>query len=259
MTMSLPSFETLLCDLSDHVLTVTMNRPQVLNAFNQRMCDEMEEIWRIVRTGDDVRVIVLRAAGDRAFSTGADMKENFPIPENPWEYVDPGWSFMPKRFRVWKPLICAVNGMAGGGAFYMMHEADIIICAEDATFFDPHLNYGLTPAFEPIGMRWRMPIGEVIRISLMGLEERMSARRALEVGLVSEIVPPGELWSRADEIARIVAAKPPIAVQASVKAIWDSLDVARTRAMQMGDAYTGPAAIATLDRSSVVRPAWVLR
>jgi enoyl-CoA hydratase/carnithine racemase len=252
--------KTLIVDVQDHVLTITINRPEVLNAFNQTMCDEFEEVWRWVRFTDEVRVVVIRAVGDRAFCTGADIVEGFPEPENPYDYVDPGHSLMAKRFRVWKPLICAVNGMACGGAFYMLNDADIVICEEGATFFDPHVTYGNIAAFEPIGLRWRIPIGEVMRIALMGLDERMSSGRAFQIGLVSEVVGKGQLWKRADEIAHIIAAKPALATQGAVKAVWDSLDLTRSSALQNGDAYTGPGnRLSKLDRSTVERPKWTLR
>src|SRR5690606_13491240 len=113
---------------------------------------------------------------------------------------------------------------AAGGAFYWLNEADIIICSDDATFFDPHVSYGMTAALEPIGLARRIPLGEALRIALLGLDERMSAQRALQIGLVSEVLPRDQLWSRADEIAQIIAAKPPAAIQGTVRAIWESLD-----------------------------------
>src|SRR5260370_1961001 len=108
--------------------------------------------------------------------------------------------------------------MVSGVVFYWANEADIVICAEDTTFFDLHVTYGMTSALEPAGMVRRMPLGEVLRVVLLGLDERMSATRALQIGLVSEVVPGPDLWDRADSLARRIAAKPPLAVHGSVNA-----------------------------------------
>src|ERR1700749_297712 len=257
------SFETILADVGDdHVATVTLNRPGRMNAFNERMRDEFAELWRIVRETDDIHAVVLRAAEGRAFCTGVDVKEGIPKPANLWTQEDPGGWLGPKANRVWKPVIAAVHGMAAGGAFYWINESDIVICSDDATFFDPHVSYGLTAALEPIGLARRIPLGEALRIALLGLDERMSAERAREIGLVSEVVGPAELRPRLAEIASIIAAKPPAALQGTVKAIWDSLDMTRSTALQVGLGYTqlgNPIGTAEVDRAAFARPKWRLR
>src|SRR5947208_15402042 len=107
----------------------------------------------------------------------------------PFTFDDPGENIGPKTCDLWKPVIAAVNGMACGGAFYMLGEVEFIIAADHATFFDPHVTYGMTAAFEPIHMAGIPPFPEIMRLSLMGNYERLSARRAYEIGLVSEITP----------------------------------------------------------------------
>src|SRR5437016_1778565 len=97
-------FETVLYEASDHVATVTLNRPEKLNSFNERMCQEFEHIWRTVRHDDDVHVVVLRAAGDRAFCTGVDVKEGLAWSTNVWNQDDPGARLSPKHNKVWKPV-----------------------------------------------------------------------------------------------------------------------------------------------------------
>lgn len=156
----------------------------------------------------------------------------------------------------------ALHGMVAGGALYWVNESDIVICSDDATFFDPHVSYGMTAALEPIGLLQRVPLGEVLRMTLLGLDERMSAERAREIGLVSEVVTRDALRPRAAEIARIIAAKPPAAIQGSVKAIWESLDMTRSGALQVGLSYTqigNPIGVAQVDRDSFARPTWRLR
>jgi enoyl-CoA hydratase/carnithine racemase len=255
-------FTTLLYNVADNVATITLNRPKQMNSFNQAMCDEFSMLWRHIDADDDVHVVVLRAAGDRAFCTGVDVKEGVTVPDNVWSARDPGEALSPKVNQVWKPVVCAIHGMAAGGAFYWINESDIVICSEDATFFDPHVTYGMTSALEPIGLARRVPLGEVLRIALLGIEERVSATRALQIGLVSEVVPREQLWDRADQLARIIASKPPAAIQGTVRAIWESLDSTRTQALRHGLSYTqigNPIGIAQVDRASVGRGDWHVR
>jgi len=254
--------KTVLFEVTDHIATITLNRPESMNSFNQQMLDDFAHIWHAVKDDDDIYVVVLRGAGDRAFCTGMDVKQGIDRHPNIWSQTDPGEYLSPKLNQVWKPLVCAVQGMAAGGAFYWLNEADIIICSQDATFFDPHVSYGLTAALEPIGLARRIPLGETLRIALLGLDERLSPERALQIGLVSEILPREQLWNRAHEIARIIAAKPPAAIQGTVRAIWESLDSTRTQALRTGLSYTqigNPIGKAEVDRATAPRPKWTLR
>lgn len=246
----------------DRVATITLDRPDVLNAFDQRMLEEFVHAWGRVRDDDGIHVAVLRANGTRAFSTGVDLQNPLHWPDNVWNHQDPGLALGPRSNRVWKPVVCAVHGMVAGGAFYWLNESDIVICSDDATFFDPHVSYGFTAALEPIGLARRMPLGEVMRIALMGLDERMSAERALAIGLVSEVLPLDQLHDRAQAIAATIAAKPTAAVQGTVRAIWESLDVGRTAALERGMAYTqigNPLGTAEVARTGVAKPRWTLR
>jgi enoyl-CoA hydratase/carnithine racemase len=152
--------------------------------------------------------------------------------------MDPGEYLGPRANKLWKPVVTAVHGMACGGAFYWINESDIVICSDDATFFDPHVTYGLTAALEPIGATYRMPLGDVLRMALLGNDERISATTALRMGLVSEVVAQEQLWSRAHELAARIAAKPPAATQGTVRAIWESLELPRSAALGMGMSYT---------------------
>jgi enoyl-CoA hydratase/carnithine racemase len=230
------------------VAWVTLNRPEVLNAFNLAMMDELHACWRGLRDNDEVKAIVLTGAGDKAFCTGVDrtaMEVGDPNRANdigqrgatPLHNNDPGDWLPPKTAGgLWKPVIALVNGMACGGAFYLLGEADIIIAASHATFFDPHTTYGMATVFEPMAMLQRMPIGEVLRMSLMGAYERMSAHRAHEVGLVQEVVSGEELAEAGRRVAETIASQPPLAVQTTIRAIWyaqelgyrQALDVAKT-------------------------------
>jgi enoyl-CoA hydratase/carnithine racemase len=237
MPASYLELETIESSLEDTVLTVTLNRPHVLNAFNQLMCEEFRRLWLAVRDDDDVHAVVLQANGERAFSTGVDRKDGIEHSQNPWHHSDPGPLLGPKSNECFKPVICAVHGMCAGGAFYWVNESDIVLCSEDATFFDPHVTYGMTSALEPIGLARRIPLGEVMRWALMGLDERMSAQRALTIGLVSEVVPAETLRERAQYLAAKVAAKPRLATEGTVKAIWQGAELPLRLAQTFGSMY----------------------
>ncbi|MBV7495092.1 enoyl-CoA hydratase/isomerase family protein [Pseudomonas sp. PDM24] len=222
----------------DHVATITLNRGDKMNAINAEMMAEIKRLWGVVRDEDYIHAVVFRADGNRAFSTGLDRVQGFQYPDNIWNKPDPGESLDPKHHKVWKPVITAVSGMCAGGAFYIVGGSDVVIASDDATFFDPHVDFGLVAALEPISMARRMPLGEILRVSLMGLEERMSAQRAHQIGLVSELVPYEELWARAHRVAAVIASKPSVSTQGTVRAIWESLDTGRSQAMSRGLSYT---------------------
>jgi enoyl-CoA hydratase/carnithine racemase len=226
----------------DHVATITLDRPEALNAWNDAMAAEMAWAWQTVRDDDAVHAVVLQANGDRAFSTGADVRggTTWFFSDNVWNTFDPGLTLSPKtHHRCWKPVVAAVNGMAAGGAQYFLNEADIIVAASDAVFFDPHADAQIVSALEPIGMLARgVPLGDVLRWALMGSDERITAETALRLGLVTEVVPPEALRERARAIAASIAARNPRAVQGTVRAIWESLDMTRSMALQNGMAYT---------------------
>jgi enoyl-CoA hydratase/carnithine racemase len=230
-------YETVVFEAADNVATVTLNRPHRLNAFTRQMCDEFVHIWKRVREDDEIRAVVLRAAGERAFSTGVDVKEGYDFGTNAWHAIDPGVYLGPKQQHVFKPVVAALNGMVAGGAFYWVNECDIAICSTDATFFDPHVSFGLTAALEPIGLARRVPLGDVLRIALLGNDERVCAETALRIGLVTEVVEPEDLWERAHALALSIAAKPAAAVQGTVRAIWESLDLPRSAALRTGLMY----------------------
>jgi len=234
------TFDTILLevDADDHVATITLNRPEQLNAFNRTMCEEMARAWRAVKLDEAVHAVVLRAAGSRAFSAGLDIKTPYDQPENVWNHEDPGEALSPKWQKMWKPVVCAVQGMCTAGAFYFINESDVVICSDDATFFDSHVSAGLVCALEPIGLMRRIGLGETLRMALMGNDERVGADTALRIGLVSEVVSPDRLWKRAHEIAATIAAKPPSATQGTVKAIWESLDKPYRAALEQGLIYT---------------------
>ncbi|MGH9138225.1 MAG: enoyl-CoA hydratase/isomerase family protein [Acidimicrobiales bacterium] len=239
------SFETLLYEERDGVAVVTLNRPDVHNAFNNRMQQELRQVWTALRSNDDVRVVVLTGAGDKAFCSGIDRGEaiegylNDPDTargtgrvSTPFMYDDPGTNINPKQNGLWKPVVAAVNGMACGGALYMLGEVDIIIAAEHATFFDPHVTYGMVAGFESVHLLQKLPLGETLRVALLGAHERMSAARAHQLGLVSEVVPAVELMEKAMWLASSIAASPVLAIQGTLRAVWMAHETSRRLALE---------------------------
>jgi len=245
-----PSFETLRYEERDGVALVTLNRPERHNAFNSLMQRELHSLWRGLRRHDPVRCIVLTGAGEKAFCTGIDRMEQMGgqtdettddevvgSGSTPFMFNDPGDNIGPKSCDLWKPVIAAVNGMACGGAFYMLGEVEFIIAAEHATFFDPHVTYGMTAAFEPIHMTGTTPFCEIMRLSLLGNHERMSAQRAHQIGMVSEVVPATDLLERAGWAAGVIASQPKLAIEGTVRALWGAREHGTRQALRLGYAY----------------------
>jgi enoyl-CoA hydratase/carnithine racemase len=250
--IDMPDYETIIYEEIDGVAWVTLNRPEVHNAFNLQMQRELKAVWRNLRSNDDVRCVVLTGAGEKAFCVGIDRNETMGGWESeddvakanatgvggasttPWHFDDPGENIGPKTNDLWKPVIAAVNGMACGGAFYMLGEVEFIIAAEHATFFDPHVSYGMTACFESIHMLQKMPFGEIMRLALLGASERMTAQRAHEIGLVSEVVPGADLHDSALWASTEIANSPAVAVQGTVRALWMARELSRLQALDMG-------------------------
>ena len=233
--------ETLRVTTSNKVATVVLNRPDAMNSFNSTMRAELRALWATLREDDEVNAIVVTGAGERAFCTGIDRSEAMADIDldsdeldgyvSPFMFDDPGQAMSPKSNELWKPIIAAVNGMACGGAFYLLGEADLIICSEEATFFDPHVTYGMTAAFEPIQLLGRMAFGDLMRMSLLGATERLSAASALRSGLVSEVTSADELLPRAIELAETIAAAPALATQGTLRSLWLGRELTRRQAL----------------------------
>jgi enoyl-CoA hydratase/carnithine racemase len=241
------TYETLLYDLTDGVAWVTLNRPEVLNAFNPTMEAELASLWQALQHDDQVRCVVLRGAGERAFCVGidrdvtigeADPDAEMPGYSTPWEFDDPGRRVGPKANHLWKPVIAMVDGIACGGAFYLLGEVDFIIASDRSTFFDPHVTYNMTAAYEPVQLLQKMPLQEILRMALLGANERMSAQRAHQVGLVSEVVPAEELEATVAWAANAIAAAPALNVQGTLRAIWMANEVPRAQMLELCALYT---------------------
>jgi enoyl-CoA hydratase/carnithine racemase len=214
------------------------NRPEQLNAMNGAMRDEFADAWIELDRDPDVRVIVHTGEG-RAFQTGVDVTElatdgvgmeRYRQSVEKWDLHFTSW-----HQKVWKPVITAVNGICAGGGFHWVADADIVIAASDAQFFDPHVSVGQVVAIEAIGLLRKMPVEAVMRMAFMGRYERMDAERARELGMISEVVdPPGRLRERAQELGETIAKNSPAAMAATKKALWEALEMGLTDACRNG-------------------------
>ncbi|MEW1635233.1 enoyl-CoA hydratase/isomerase family protein [Streptomyces sp. NPDC093801] len=218
------------------VAVVTLDREARHNAIDLDTAAELASLWRELRFDEEVRAVVVTGAGTAAFCTGIDRSAQVPQPASPYSVDDPLVAIGPKANDLWKPVVAAVNGMACGGAFYLLGESEFVVSATTATYFDPHTSYGMVSAYEAVYMAQRMPFGEVARMSLMGTAERLSARRAYEIGLVSELAEPGELLAAAVRSARTLASFPAEGVQGTVRALWSAKQAALQQALAQAPA-----------------------
>ena len=230
--------DTVIFDVAERVATITLNRPDRLNAMNQQMRDELRACWQRVKDDPDVWVAIVTGAG-RAFSSGADVEAlatgGFVKPDRWRELaIHEGIALLPtpRRMRVQKPVIAAVNGVAAGVTLDLVTEADIPIASEHAEFVDPHVSLG-----EMVNMARRVPVAVCLRMALLGRHERMSARRAYEVGLVTEVVPHESLMDRAQELAALVLKNAPLAVWGTKMAIVQGLGLPIPQAEEIAAGY----------------------
>ena len=197
--MSYSNFECLKIERHGHVGWLLNNRPNQLNAMNALIRDEFAQAWTELDNDPQVRVIVHTGEG-RAFQTGVDVTEIATDGQGMQRYRE-GLEDMDIHFtawhqKIWKPVITAVNGICAGGGFHWIADADIVIAASDAQFFDPHVSIGQVVAIEAIGLIRKMPVEAVMRMALVGRYERIDAARAYELGMISQIVDPPEKLPR---------------------------------------------------------------
>lgn len=218
-----------------HVLLVTMNRPEVLNAYDARMVRELREVWRTFRDDGDLRVAVLTGAGDRSFSTGLDVDDTLARGvASPSLDEDGRVALTSRDLRVFKPIVVAVNGHCCAGGWHFVNDADVVLCSDNATFFDTHVDVGLSNPVEAVGLLSRLPLTEVTRMVASGRAYRLGAERARELGLVTEVVPLEDLVPRALEIAHVMARHPPGILADSLETIWTAVEDRRARAEALG-------------------------
>lgn len=231
-------FEDLRYERDGHVLTLTLDRPGRMNALNQNLLHrEIPEALRRAAADPEVRVVIFTGAGHEVFCAGADVKDTVDTGTIGGSRVGPYYRGSPTDFLhrgFDKPVIVAINGICLGAGLHFIADGDLILAAEHATFFDTHVKIGQVFALETIGLLRKVPFGEVMRMMLLSGTERMDANRALEIGLVSEVVPGTELMPRARELAQTIAKFSPATIAASKRAMWESLEHGLTDALERG-------------------------
>jgi enoyl-CoA hydratase/carnithine racemase len=232
------SYDTLRVEHRGPVGWLIFNRPQVGNAMNHTMMFELEDAWRALDADPAVRVIVNTGEG-RAFQTGLDVAElsrdKDALREQSRRTRDAELAFTAWHLRVWKPVIAAVNGVVAGGGLHFVADADIVIASSSATFLDPHVSVGQVTAYEAIGLVNKMAVEPVMRMALAGRYERMSAHRAYELGMISQVVdPPESLPDAAQELAETIAKNSPAAMRATKRALWGAVEMGLTDASRAG-------------------------
>jgi len=219
--MTDPAFHTLRLERSadGHVLTVTLHRPEVLNAMNTAMGEELLACFRGPAAGADVRAVVFTGAGDRAFCVGADLKERDGMSDETWraQHVIFEQAAM-AILRCPAPVIAAVEGFALGGGWEMALLADFIVASESAVFALPEVTRGIFPG---VGGTQYLPrtVGGPLAKEIIFTGRRVPAEEARAMGLVNHVVPGGQARARALEIAATIADNGPVAVRQAKKAI----------------------------------------
>jgi enoyl-CoA hydratase/carnithine racemase len=222
------AYETLVVERRGPVGWLEFNRPAVGNAMNAVMLAELERAWVELDDDPEVRVIVNTGNGT-AFQTGLDVVELSRDPDALREQ-----SRRTKRAElrisawhnsVWKPVIAAVNGVCAGGGLHFVADADIVIASRTATFLDPHVSIGQVTAYEAIALVRKSPMEAIMRMALTGRHELLSAQRAYELGILSQVVdPPEQLRAEAQALAEKIAKNSPAAMRATKRALWGALE-----------------------------------
>jgi enoyl-CoA hydratase/carnithine racemase len=236
--VSYSQFDCLVVERHGPVGWLINNRPDQLNAMSAHMRDEFAVAWKELDADPEVRVIVHTGNG-RAFQTGVDVTEIATDGQGMQRYrqsvEDWDLHFTAWHQEVWKPVITAVNGICAGGGFHWVADADIVIASSDAQFFDPHVSVGQVVAIEAIGLLRRMPVEAVMRMAFVGRYERMSAARAYELGMISQVVdPPERLREEAQALGETIAKNSPAAMRATKRALWGAMELGLTDACRAG-------------------------
>jgi enoyl-CoA hydratase len=219
------TFEHLIVRRDGRVCVITMNRPNALNALNAAMLTELDRAVAAADADDEVRVVVLTGAGDKAFVAGADLKElESASPDAARGRARHGQAVFDRLERLGKPSIAAINGLAFGGGCELAMACSIRVAADTARLGQPEINLGLIPGF---GGSRRLPrlVGRGRGLELLLTGEPVTAEEAHRIGLVNRVVPAAELMASAIQLARSLAEKPPIAVRYLLEAVGAGLEV----------------------------------
>ena len=221
-------YETLAVERRGPVGWLVFDRPDRGNAMDATMLAELERAWLALDADDDVRVVVNTGNGS-AFQTGLDVgqlaKDRDALREQSRRTRDAALRLTAWHNGVWKPVIAAVNGVCAGGGLHFVADADVVVMASDATLLDPHVSIGQVSAYETIGLVRKSPMEPIMRMALAGRHERMTAARAHELGICSQVVdPPSALRDAAQALGETIALTPLDELRAKKRALWAALE-----------------------------------
>jgi enoyl-CoA hydratase len=217
-------FKNTFYEKSDGIATITINRPQALNALNEETIREIMARLKDATEDENVKAIIITGAGDRAFSAGADL--NMMRNVNPVKAVELsrlGQQLCDQIEALGKPVIAAINGYALGGGLELAMACDLRVASENAQLGQPEINVGLIPGW---GGTQRLPryVGKGIAKEMIFTGKRIDAETAERLGLINMVVPADQLKSKVRELALELTAKPPIAIKLSKALINDSIE-----------------------------------
>lgn len=211
--------------LRDHVATVTLSRPEALNAISTAVADELAGAVLRAAADPDAWVVVLAAAGDRAFCVGADLKERNALDDAGWMRNRVVMRAMFESIRsLPQPSIASVFGHALGGGFELALSCDLIVSSEDATFALPEVRVGIVPGGGGTQLLARR-VGVSRAKELVFTGRRLSAEEAFELGIVARVVERGALPAATEELAREICASSPVGVREAKTAVDRAFDV----------------------------------
>ncbi len=221
----LNGFKTLIYEKSDPIAYVTLNRPQALNVYNIQMRDDLFEVLRAIRDDSEVRVVIFKGAGEKAFCAGADLSEFLtaptPIIARQSRFTRDVWGLF---LSIPQPLIAALHGYVLGSGIEIALCCDIRIASEDARFGLPEVGLGIIPA---AGGTQTLPrvVGRAKALEMLLTNRWVSGEEAYLIGLVNRVVPKGKLLETAVEVAKRIASFDPKAVRNAKEAVTRGLDL----------------------------------
>jgi enoyl-CoA hydratase/carnithine racemase len=227
------TLENLLYEKKGPIAYVTLNRPRVLNALNQRTWENLRTAFEDAREDAQVRGVILTGAGDKAFIAGADISELAHVTAVEAEKSSSyGQAVLNLIENLGKPVIAAVNGFALGGGCETAMACTIRVASEHAKFGQPEVTLGLIPGG---GGTQRLPRligkGRALQIILSG--EMISAQEAFRIGLVNEVVPAAELITRAEAILKRIFSNAPVAVKYSLEAVNKGMETSQAEGLSL--------------------------
>jgi enoyl-CoA hydratase len=218
------SNEPVLCEVHEHIATITINRPQVLNALNAQVFEQLRDLFTALTKNDAVRVILVTGAGEKAFAAGADIGELTATNRVSGRALSRRGSNIFRQIETCgKPVIALVNGFALGGGCELAMACTMRIASETAKLGQPEVKLGLIPGY---GGTQRLPrlVGQSAALKLLLTGEMITAQEALRIGLVDEVVAPDRLLGRGNELAQAIIATAPLAVSGCLEAVYKGAD-----------------------------------